>query len=169
VAAGLGSEAGAFVTVLVVLATFGSIHGVVLTCSRLGYAMARDGVFPAWFGHLAPRLGTPARSIAFLTVLSIAYLFLLDFGGLLSFFSFSVWIFYGLAGVAALLLRRRDGETSAGSTSAVAPYVVIAAAVVVTTSVAMQSGMRALAGALILLAGFPIHAAWRRLRARPQA
>jgi APA family basic amino acid/polyamine antiporter len=169
VAAGLGSEAGRFVSVLVVIATFGAIHGVLLTSSRLGYAMARDGVFPRWFGSLAPRLGTPARSIAFLTVVSLAYLLFLDFEGLLSLFSFSVWIFYGLAGVAVLLLRRRAGDASASAGSAVAPYVVLATAAVVTVSVARQSGARAAWGALILLAGFPIHAAWRRLRARSQA
>ncbi|MEE8409583.1 MAG: amino acid permease [Myxococcota bacterium] len=50
VAGGLGERYGRVVALLVVVSTFGSLNGIVLTASRLGFAMARDGVFMRWFG-----------------------------------------------------------------------------------------------------------------------
>jgi APA family basic amino acid/polyamine antiporter len=170
VAAGLGPRAGTLVAALVVVATFGSIHGVVLTASRLGYAMARDGVFFRWFGAVHPHLGTPARSIAALAAASLAYLFLFDFEGLLSYFSFAVWIFYALAAIAVLRLRRKGiGGDESFPLGAIAPWVVLAAALVVTSSVATSAGSRAAIGAAMLVAGFPVYVLWRRLSGRRQA
>ena len=111
VEAGLGARAGAMVAALVVVSTLGSINGIVLTSSRVGFAMARNGVFPPWFGVVDPRFQTPARSILLLTVASLLYAFVANFQGLVAVFSLAVWFFYALTAVALLRLRRkRVGE-----------------------------------------------------------
>ena len=169
VEAGLGSGSARIASALVVLATFGSVHGIVLAASRLGFAMARDGVFFRAFGRVHPRFGTPARSVAALVLASLIYVFSAGFRNLLAFFSFTVWIFYGLTGAALLVLRhRRVGEPLAWRApgGALAPAVVLTAAVGMTSALMLDGPRRSLAGLAFLLAGFPVYAVWRRLRRR---
>jgi hypothetical protein len=107
VEATLGSAAGRGVSALVVVATFGSISGTVLTVSRLGFAMAGSGAFFRGLATLHPRWGTPARATSALAAASVAYVFLASFRNILALFTFSVWIFYGITAVGLLILRRR--------------------------------------------------------------
>jgi basic amino acid/polyamine antiporter, APA family len=165
VEAGLGSRAGRLVSLLVVVCTFGSINGTVLTSSRLSFAMARDGRFPSWFGGVHPRWGTPARSIAGLVAAALLYVVSAGFGNLLAFFSFSVWIFYGLTALAMIVLRRRRvGEPVPWKAplGLVAPAVVLATSVGMTASLMIENPARSAVGLALLLLGFPAYALWRR-------
>jgi APA family basic amino acid/polyamine antiporter len=169
VEAGLGAGSGRFVALLVAVSTFGAVHGVELTASRLGYAMARDGVFLRWFSRVDPRFGTPTRSVAALTAASLVYVFAAEFRNLLAFFSFTVWIFYGLTAVAlAILRRRRVGETGAWRAPGgwIAPALILATAAGMTGSLLFESPSRSLTGLALLLAGFPVYAVWRVLGRR---
>ena len=167
---GLGPAAGKLVALLVVLCTFGAIHGAVFTASRLGFAMARDGRFPAWFGAVHPSRGTPTRSTAGLVAAALVYVSVSGFGNLLAFFSFSVWIFYGLTAAALLVLRRRgvgSPPTWKAPGGVVPPIVVLATAVGMTASLMAQDPKRSLIGLALLLAGFPAYRIWTRWAPRP--
>lgn len=169
VAGGLGERWGHAVALLVVVSTFGSLNGIVLTASRLGFAMARDGVFFRWFGVVEPRLGTPARSLGVLIIVSLVYVFVTEFGDLLAIFSFNVWIFYALAAVALLILRRRQvGEppTWKAPGGIAAPVVVLITAAVMTVSLFSMDPLRALTGLGMLAAGVPVYFVWRMTRKR---
>jgi len=169
VAAGLGSGSGRLVAGLVVLCTLGSMHGIILTASRAGFAMARDGAFFRWFGAAHPRFRSPARAVALVTAASIFYVFAAGFRNLLGFFSFSVWIFYGLTAAGLLALRRRGaGEPVPWRTpgGALAPMVVLAVAASMTAGLMIESPGRSITGLGMLLAGFPVFAIWKRLYPR---
>ncbi|HEY3359849.1 MAG TPA: amino acid permease [Polyangia bacterium] len=166
---GLGRGAGVAVAWLVVVSTFGSLHGVALTASRLGFAMARDGVFPAAFGALHPRLGTPARALAALIAAAVCYGFAGGLRGLLGYFTFSVWIFYGLiAGALLVLRRRRVGEPlpwrAPGGPAA--PILVLLTAAVMTGSLLWQSPWRSAGGLAMFGVGFAAYYGWRAVRRR---
>lgn len=164
---GLGPQSGRIVALLVVVATFGSCHGIILAASRLGWAMARDRVFLGWFGTVHPRLHTPARAITVLTAASIIYVFSAGFRNLLAFFSFTVWIFYGLTAIALLILRRRRaGEAEAWHApgGAAAPLALILVAVGMTAGLMTENPWRSLTGLALLMAGFPVYAIWRRFK-----
>ena len=166
VESGLGVRYAWIVALLVALTTFGSVHGVTLTSSRIGYAMARDRTFFDWFGAVHPRFGTPARSVALVTAASLVYVFAAGFRNLLGFFSFSVWFFYGLTAIALLVLRRK-GIGGAGAWRApgglLAPAVVLLTAAGMTSSLMAEDPKRSLIGLTLLLAGFPVYAAWHLL------
>lgn len=169
VEAGLGPGAGRWVAALVVVSTVGAAHGVILTVSRLAYAMARDGAFFRGFGRWNPHLGAPARAVVAVTALAVAYVFLGGVGDLLAYFSFSVWIFYALSAFSLLILRRRGVGDPGGWRApggAVAPVVVLAAAVAMTASVAARDPVRSAVGAVLILAGFPAFLVWKRRRER---
>ncbi|MFC1611828.1 APC family permease [Myxococcota bacterium] len=170
VSRGLGMEMGRGVAVLVVICTFGAINGVVLTASRLGFAMANDGVFLRFFAAVDPRLGTPARSILALIVATLVYVFMVDdFNSLLGFFSFNVWLFYAATAIALVVLRRRHvGDPPAWRAPGgyLAPAVILITAASMTTSLMVQSPLRSLAGLAILLCGVPAYMIWRRAARR---
>jgi len=165
VAAGFGG--GRLVALLVVISTFGSLNGIVLAASRIGFAMAHDGVFPRWFAYVHQRWQTPARSLGALVAASLVYLFIADFRSLLGFFAFNIWIFYGLTAIGLLQLRRRGvGEPLAWRAPGgpLPPLIVIGTGLFMTTSLMIDSPARSLIGLALLAAGFPIYYAWRWTR-----
>ncbi|MBI3179957.1 MAG: amino acid permease [Deltaproteobacteria bacterium] len=172
VRAGLGTAAGRMVAVLVVVSTFGSLHGVIFTASRLGFAMANEGAFLPWLAAVHPRFGTPARSTAALVAATLVFVFVATFQNLLGLFSFNVWIFYGTSAVALLVLRRRGvGEpvTWRAPGGALAPLVVVATALCMTVGLLVQSPLRSVMGLGLLAAGLPVYAVWTLARRRLKA
>jgi len=164
-----GPAAGRAVAWAVVVSTFGAILGVVLTVSRLGFAMARDGAFIRTLATLHPRWGTPARATAALTVTAILYVTRGSFRDILTYFTFSVWIFYGLIAVALLILRRRGvGEPAPwrAPLGVVPPLVVLAVGSCMTVNLVVQKPLHALAGAAILACGYPAYVLISRSAAR---
>ncbi len=166
VAVGLGTTAGRLVAVLVVISTFGAINGVVLTASRLGYAMAKDGAFLRVFAAIHPKFGTPARSTVALVIATVVYVIAADFGNLMAFFSFNVWLFYSATAVGLLILRHRKvGEPPSWRLPGgiAAPIVVIVTAVAMTSSLMIQDPKRSLVGLAMLAGGIPVYLVWRAL------
>ena len=135
-AAGLGPRAGQAVSWLVVLATASSLHGIMLTCSRLSFAMAQRGALPRVLDAVHASLGTPVRATVQVAVCAVAFLAVGSFEQLVSFFSFTIWIFYGLTAVALVRLRRAGiGEPLPWRAPGglLPPTVLMAAAIVLTT------------------------------------
>jgi amino acid transporter len=58
-----GHGAAAVVVLLIALAALASVFALLLGYSRIPFAAARDGNFPAWFGELDARHGAPMRSL----------------------------------------------------------------------------------------------------------
>ncbi|WP_166037080.1 amino acid permease [Sphingosinicella sp. YJ22] len=56
-----GGPAAAIIALFAAVAAFGTLNGWILMQGELPWAMARDGVFPAWFAKLS-RFGTPVRA-----------------------------------------------------------------------------------------------------------
>ena len=56
-----GGPAATLIALFAAIAAFGTLNGWVLMQGELPWAMAKDGVFPAWFARLS-RFGTPARA-----------------------------------------------------------------------------------------------------------
>jgi amino acid transporter len=58
-----GHTAAAVIVVLIALAALASVFALLLGYSRIPYAAARDGNFPAWFGVLHPKHRIPMHSL----------------------------------------------------------------------------------------------------------
>ncbi|GJG89236.1 amino acid transporter [Gemmatimonadetes bacterium T265] len=154
--------------------TFGFLDLVILVSPRVYQAMARDGLFFAAFARLHPRTCTPVAAIVGQGVWACALLLVGTYGQLLDYVTFADWIFFGLAAAALVVLRRRDlaalgGAPDRGFRAPFYPWsvaaFVLAALYVVAGAVASNPG-NAARGALLLLAGVPAFAFWRRRGAR---
>ncbi len=104
-----GDSGTVIIAILIMVATFGCINGLVLAGARVYYTMARDGLFFAPAGrlnrHSVPQWALWAQfAVASLLCLSGGY------GNLLDMISFVVVIFYVLTILGIFILRKKMPE-----------------------------------------------------------
>ncbi|MEO8334979.1 MAG: amino acid permease [bacterium] len=159
-----GPAAGGVVAVLAILTIVGAANGLLLTVSRVFYAMANDGLFFRKLAEIHPRYGTPAASVVALAVVGMMLTVSGTFDQLLTYVVFTGWIFYALGGVSLFVFRHRDPEAARpfrvpGYPITPILFVLSAVAVVANTIVA-QPG-RAVVGLAVVAIGMPVYYAWR--------
>lgn len=101
-----GQAGAAFISVVVMISTFGSLIGSMLASPRIFFAMADDGLFFKPIAAVHPKFGTPHVAIMFACVLGIAMVMTQTFEQLTDTFVLAMWPFYGLSVAAVYRLRR---------------------------------------------------------------
>jgi APA family basic amino acid/polyamine antiporter len=105
----LGSSAGMFIAIGVLISTFGSNNGMILAGARVYYAMANDGLFFRGAEKLNKQ-GVPSISL----IMQAAWASLLTLSGtytsLLDYVVFAVLLFYVLTIAAVFRLRTRHPD-----------------------------------------------------------
>jgi len=104
----LGQAGGAFVAIGVMISTFATLNGSILSGSRIPYAQARDGLFPKTLATVHPRFHTPAAAIAAQAVVAGLFALTGQYRGLYTKAIFSEWVFYALVTAGVFVLRRRE-------------------------------------------------------------
>jgi APA family basic amino acid/polyamine antiporter len=104
----LGGGGATFVVVGVLISTFATLNGSILSGSRIPYAQARDRLFPQTLARLSPRFHTPAAAI--LAQACVAGVFAISgaYEALYTKAIYSEWIFYALVTAGILILRWRE-------------------------------------------------------------
>ncbi|HEX2669010.1 MAG TPA: amino acid permease [Gammaproteobacteria bacterium] len=110
VTAVLGSGAAVVIVALVMVSTFGSMNGSILSDPRVFYAMAEDGLFFKSVGKIHPRFQTPHVAIVFSWALAIVFVFCRDFLDLAEAYVLGIWPFLALSVVGLFILRRRQPD-----------------------------------------------------------
>ncbi|ELU11785.1 hypothetical protein CAPTEDRAFT_97936 [Capitella teleta] len=100
----LGSAAW-IIPLSVALSTAGAANGTIFSAGRLNYVAAREGHMLELMSMVHVKKFTPAPSIVFTSLLAIIYIIPGNIGGLIEFFNFAVWIFYGLTAAAFIVMR----------------------------------------------------------------
>ena len=59
----MGPTGAAFIAILVMISTTGSINGTMMSAPRAYYAMAKDGLFFKWLNFVHPKYRTPSHAI----------------------------------------------------------------------------------------------------------
>jgi amino acid transporter len=101
-----GQAGASFISVVVMISTFGSLIGSMLAAPRIFFAMADDGLFFKPMAAVHPRFHTPYVAILFACVLGIAMVMTQTFEQLTDTFVLAMWPFYGLSVAAIYRLRR---------------------------------------------------------------
>lgn len=97
----------ALISTTVVLSTFGSLSGSMLTNPRTFFAMAEDGMLLRGIAAVHPRYHTPWVAIALAAALGIAFVLVRTFEQLADTFVTAIVPFYALGVAAIFPLRRR--------------------------------------------------------------
>ena len=108
----VGRVGGAFISVVVMLSTLGTLTGVMLTAPRIFFAMADDGVFFRGLSRVHARYKTPYVAITLAAVLGVLFVLTRTFEQLADTFVLSIWPFYGLAVAGLYRLRRTRADLS---------------------------------------------------------
>jgi len=161
-----GGGAGLVAAAIVVGSTFGSTHASIMTGARVSFQQSRDGLLFSFLGRVHPRFGTPATALWTQLMLSIlAVIFVGSFEALSAGYVFSMWIFYGLAGVALFVLRVRRPEMARPFRCWGYPFVplVFVASAVFMTVLAVRDQPVASAQYLgLMVLGVPAYLVWMR-------
>ncbi|MEO8587065.1 MAG: amino acid permease [Acidobacteriota bacterium] len=105
----LGSAGAAFVSVTVMVSTFGTLNTVLFTSPRVFFAMAADRLFFRTVASVHPRFGTPWISILMTAGLGIVFVLSRSFEELADVFVTAFLPFYALAVASIFRLRRKPG------------------------------------------------------------
>lgn len=156
-----------FISLAVMISTFGSINGMILMGARLYYAMARDGLFFQSVGQLNQR-GVPAAGLILQGLWSVLLIFSGTYSELLDYVIFAALLFYVLTVVGLVILRRKmpDAERPyrvIGYPVMPIIYTLLCAAIMIDLLIVRP--IYTWPGLLIVLSGIPVYFLWKtRLR-----
>ncbi|HJU65045.1 MAG TPA: amino acid permease [Gemmatimonadaceae bacterium] len=103
----MGSPGVIFVASTVMLSTFGTLNGSILTSPRIFFAMAEDGLLFRMVAAVHLRFQTPYVAIALSAVLGIIFVMMRTFEQLADTFVTAIVPFYALGVASVFILRRR--------------------------------------------------------------
>ena len=103
----IGPAGVVFVSVTVMLSTFGTLNGSILTSPRIFFAMADDRLLFSAIGRVHPRYRTPSRAIVLSACLGVVFVLFLPFEDLADTFVTAIVPFLALAVLGVFRLRRR--------------------------------------------------------------
>ncbi len=103
----MGAPGVIFVASTVMLSTFGTLNGSVLTSPRIFFAMADEGLFFKKVASVHPRYQTPYVAIWLAAALGIAFVLVRDFEQLADAFVIAIVPFLALSVASIFVLRRR--------------------------------------------------------------
>jgi APA family basic amino acid/polyamine antiporter len=169
VAAIFGPGAGKLIALAILISMFSAANAVVLTGTRVYFAMAQDGLFFERMGSIHARWKTPAFAIiascAWAAVLAVSG----TFEQLLTYVVFTGWAFYALGAASIFYYRRHASDAPRPFRVPGYPwtpliFIVVAAAIVLNT--VFLHPARAAVGVGLILLGAPVYWFWRRRAAR---
>ena len=102
----MGPLGGTLIAVAILISITGATNSNTMGGPRVYFAMARENLFFKPFAYVQPRYIVPTVSIALQGVWASVLTLIGSFDQLFSYVIFVAWIFYGLGGLAVLVLRQ---------------------------------------------------------------
>jgi APA family basic amino acid/polyamine antiporter len=163
----LGPQAISIAAIVFLISAIGALNGVLLTRARVPYAAARDGLFFRRFARLSPGASVPAASVVLHGVLAMLLAATGTFDQLTNLATLFFVLFWGLSGIALIVLRRKMAEAPRPYRVPLYPLVPLAFVLImggVLVSTFIESPTEAGAGLLFLALGLPLYPLFRRRR-----
>jgi len=159
-----GSSAASVLAVMIMVSTFGAANGMILTGPRIPFAMGKDGVFFHAAGRVNPKTQTPIVAIIIQGLWSSILCTVGTFQQLITYAVFTVCIFFVLAAMAVMRLRKTRPDLHRPFRVPLYPLLPIVtlianAALVINTIVADAKGSAI--GIGIVLLGLPAYFVFR--------
>jgi basic amino acid/polyamine antiporter, APA family len=105
-----GRAGVSFVSVVVMISTFGSLMGSMLASPRIFFAMADDNLLFEPIARVHPKWKTPHMAIGLACILGVAMVMTQTFEQLTDTFVLAMWPFYALSVAAIYTLRRSQPQ-----------------------------------------------------------
>jgi len=164
-----GPLGASFISLAIIISTFGITNVFVMTGPRVYFVMARESMFLPVASRLHPRYGTPHYSILLQSLWATALLLTNSYGQLLRYVTFGDWIFFGLTALALLVLRKKMPDVERPYRTwgyPLVPFVFLAVSIAVVINVIISAPLKSAVGSIIILGGLPIFAFFRSRETR---
>jgi amino acid transporter len=159
------------VAVAIIISAVGSTHSSIMTGARVTFQQSRDGLLFRPLGAIHPKFQTPHVALLVQMLLSITATWWLEgFDKLASSFVFTMWIFYGLAGVALFVFRVKRPDAPRPFRCPgypIVPAIFVLAALSMTVLEIRRDPAQSMIWIGILAAGFPVYLVWSRFTKAP--
>jgi len=162
-----GPRAASVFSVLLGVTFLSTISAFVITGPRVYYAMARDGLFPAFAGRLSARGRVPVHATVAQSVCAIAILFVTEFENLYQYASVGLSIFALLFIGAVYVLRWRYPEMKRPFRVPgypIVPGLFMAAVLFMTVFAFKQWPKPSILSLGTICLGVPVYHIWSRVR-----
>lgn len=163
----LGRAGGSFVAVGVMISTFATLNGSILSGSRVPYATALDGLFPRALARLHPSFHTPAVSIVAQGCIAAMFALTGTYDALYTKVIFSEFLFYALVTAGIFHLRRREPGLERPYRTwgyPVVPAVFVTLACLLLFNTFREQRSDSLWGLLLVGSGIPAYFIWKPWR-----
>jgi basic amino acid/polyamine antiporter, APA family len=160
-----GSAGALGVALLIVLTTLASTNTSVMTCARIFYAMARDGLFFTQAQRVHPTYQTPHVALWMQAFWSVALIWSGSFDQLTDMLIFAAFIFYGSTAWGVVVLRRRQPEAPRSYRVAGYPWVPLIFCLFCISLFFItlyEKPAEALAGLGLIATGLPFYWFWNK-------
>ncbi|MGE0646124.1 MAG: APC family permease [Nitrospira sp.] len=162
----LGSDAARFVTMLLCLLITGAISAMIWSGPRVYYAMAKDGLIPAYFCRTSATRDTPVNAILLQSLWASILILSGSFERLVIYSGTALTLFGALAVGAVIILRRKEPELPRPYRTPLYPLVpgfFIIMSIVIIWNAVSERPWEAGLGLTTVLAGTPLYFIWQRL------
>ncbi|XP_054844385.1 cystine/glutamate transporter-like [Eublepharis macularius] len=146
------------IPVLVALSCFGTMNGGIFTFSRTLFVASREGQWPPLFSMIHIQRHTPLPAVMLMFPLVTAMICVGELYHLLNFFSFSRWLFIGLATLGLIVHRYRHPEIP--SPFQVPLFIPVSFTIICLFTVGMSfysDPVNISIGCAMVLSGFPVY------------
>src|SRR6266516_6653851 len=163
----IGRAGVGLVAIVVMIATFSTLLGSILTSPRIFFAMADDGLLFKAVARVHPRFQTPSVAIVVTGVLGVVWVLFLNFEQLADQFVVAIFPFYALAAAAVFVLRRRRPDLPRPVRVLgypVVPLLFVLASFLILGTALWAHPLETGFAFLIIALGVPVYSWWTRLR-----
>jgi APA family basic amino acid/polyamine antiporter len=165
----LGPVGGTLVSVIILLSIIGSLNGAVLTCPRVYFAQAQDGLFFRRFAEVHPRYQTPGFAILAQGVWATVLIVSGSYEALIDYAMFAIWLSYAFMIAGVMVLRRTQPDLPRPYRMwgyPVTPLLFLGIALWFLGNMLVTRPIPSLAGLGLIATGVPVYFIWQRVRSR---
>ena len=156
-----GPKMGAVIAALIAISVLGTTGIYILSCPRIYFAMADDGIFFRKLAEIHPKYKTPANAIITQSAWAIfLLLFWGTFENLIDYVTFVDWIFYGITGLTIFVFRRRMPDAARPYKTPFYPLIPLIFCIIAFAFVfnaLFANYVQALSGLILLTAGTVVY------------
>ncbi|HET6767855.1 MAG TPA: amino acid permease [Chitinophagaceae bacterium] len=158
----MGNGGKIFISVLIMISTFGALNACIIVYPRLYYRMSQENFFFKKVAHVHPVFRTPYVSLIYSMVWSSVLVVTGTFDQLTNLVIFSAYAFYALAVWGVIKMKRRGLIKTKVIGYPFTPLVFIILTIVLSINTAIVQPKQSLLGVLLILSGVPLYYYFRK-------
>lgn len=166
----LGNSGVLFISLVILLTTFGSTNTTLLTPPRLYYAMAKENLFFKGASYIHPKYNTPSKAILYQAIFACILVLSGSFDQLTDMLIFASFIFYGAIALGVFILRVRMPDAHRPYKAwgyPIVPALFIIFCVILIVITILAKPREALLGLGLMSSGIPFYFYWTRTSKKP--